>query len=45
MARNAQVQALAVAYGAHPREVLEAEAPLLCAGNVAEVHAWLMQNA
>ena len=45
MARNANVAALAVAYGAHPREQLEAEAPLLCAGSVAEVHAWLMQNA
>lgn len=45
MARNASVAALAVAYGAHPRAVLEAEAPLLCASNIAEVHAWLMANA
>ncbi len=45
MARNANVPALAVAYGAHPRAVLEAEAPLLCAANIAEMHAWLMQNA
>lgn len=45
MAKNAGVPALAVAYGAHPREVLEAEAPLLCAGSVEEVHAWLMRNA
>ena len=45
MARNAKVPALAVAYGAHPREALEAEAPLLCAEDVAEVRAWLMANA
>jgi len=45
MARNANVAALAVAYGAHPRAALEAEAPLLCAANVAEIHAWLMANA
>lgn len=45
MAKNASVPALAVAYGAHPRDVLEAEAPLLCAATVAEVHAWLMQHA
>jgi phosphoglycolate phosphatase len=45
MARNANVAALAVAYGAHPRGVLEAEAPLACAANVAEMHAWLMANA
>ncbi|MCX7172782.1 MAG: HAD-IA family hydrolase [Proteobacteria bacterium] len=45
MARNANVQAVAVAYGAHPRLSLEAEAPLLCADSVAEMHAWLMQNA
>ena len=45
MARNARVPALAVAYGAHPRASLEAEAPLLCAESIAEVHAWLMQNA
>lgn len=45
MARNAQVPALAVAYGAHPRAALETEAPLLCAENVAEMHAWLMTNA
>jgi len=45
MARNAQVPALAVAYGAHPRALLEAETPLWCAANVAEMHAWLMTNA
>jgi phosphoglycolate phosphatase len=41
MARNAGVAALGVAYGAHPRESLEAESPVYCAGNVAELAAWL----
>lgn len=41
MARNAGVAALGVAYGAHPRESLEAQAPLFCAANVAELAAWL----
>ncbi|MCX7166835.1 MAG: HAD-IA family hydrolase [Rhodocyclales bacterium] len=45
MAKNAGVAALGVAYGAHPRETLEAEAPLYCAGNVAELAAWLRQQA
>ncbi|MBI3523552.1 MAG: HAD-IA family hydrolase [Betaproteobacteria bacterium] len=45
MARNAHVPALAVAYGAHPRALLEAETPLWCAENVTEMHAWLMANA
>jgi len=45
MARNANVSALAVAYGAHPRPVLEAEKPLGCVANVAEMRAWLTRNA
>jgi phosphoglycolate phosphatase len=45
MAKNAGVAALGVAYGAHPRALLEAEAPLLCAGNVAELADWLRRNA
>ncbi|MDD5177356.1 MAG: HAD-IIIA family hydrolase [Sterolibacterium sp.] len=45
MARNAGVLALAVAYGAHPRAALEAELPLWCAANVAEMRAWLLANA
>lgn len=44
MARNAGVAALGVAYGAHPRETLEAESPLFCAANVAELAAWLRQQ-
>jgi len=45
MARNAGVAALGVAYGAHPRAALEAEAPLYCAADVAQLAAWLRQNA
>jgi phosphoglycolate phosphatase len=45
MAKNAGVAALAVAYGAHPRELLEAEAPLHCAASIAEMTAWLRANA
>jgi len=45
MARNAGVAALGVAYGAHPRHALEAADPLYCAGNVAELAAWLRQQA
>lgn len=44
MARNAGVAALGVAYGAHPRETLEAEDPLFCAASVAELAAWLRQQ-
>lgn len=45
MARNAGVAALGVAYGAHPRAALEAEDPIYCAANVAELAAWLRQHA
>lgn len=45
MAKNAKVPALAVAYGAHPRAALEAELPLCCAADVAEMRAWLLANA
>ena len=45
MARNAGVAALGVAYGAHSRETLEAQDPLYCAANVAELAAWLRQQA
>ena len=44
MARNAGVAALGVAYGAHPRHVLEAESPVFCAANVAELAAWLREQ-
>lgn len=45
MAKNAGVASLAVAYGAHPRALLEAELPLHCAADVAEMAAWLRANA
>lgn len=45
MARNAGVAALGVAYGAHPRASLEAEAPLFCAANVGELAQWFRQQA
>ena len=45
MARNAGVAALGVAYGAHPRETLEAQNPLYCAANIAELAAWLRRQA
>jgi phosphoglycolate phosphatase len=45
MARNAGVDALAVAFGAHPRDFLEAEAPLAVLDTPAELAAWLRVNA
>jgi phosphoglycolate phosphatase len=44
MARNAGVGALAVAYGAHPRDVLEELSPLHCAASTAELADWLRQH-
>lgn len=41
MARNAGVDALAVSYGAHPAEQLQALAPRACVQDVAELDAWL----
>jgi phosphoglycolate phosphatase len=45
MAKNAGVASLAVAYGAQPRALLEAESPLHCAADIAEMAAWLRENA
>lgn len=45
MARNAGVDSIGVAYGAHPRDQLEALAPRAIANEIAELHAWLMNNA
>jgi len=45
MARNAGTAALGVAYGAHARESLEAEAPLYCADDVAQLGQWLRDHA
>jgi phosphoglycolate phosphatase len=44
MARNAGVGALAVAYGAHPRDALEEFSPLHCAASTAELADWLRQH-
>jgi phosphoglycolate phosphatase len=44
MARNAGVGALAVSYGAHPRDVLEELSPLHCAASTAELAEWLRQH-
>ncbi len=41
MARSAGVAALAVTYGVHGREELEAETPLACLDSFDAVHAWL----
>ncbi len=41
MAKSAGVHAVAVTYGAHPREALEAESPVYSANNVEELIAWL----
>ena len=45
MARNAGVASLAVAYGAHPPESLDALQPLARLSDVGELHAWFKQNA
>ncbi len=45
MARNAGVDAVAVSYGAHPRDALEAAAPLYCAASVGDLALWLTENA
>jgi phosphoglycolate phosphatase len=45
MARNAGVDAVAVAYGAHPRESLNALAPSACVSSVMELQQWLTTNA
>jgi phosphoglycolate phosphatase len=45
MARSAGVDAIAVAYGAHPGHALLALAPRCCAADVAALHQWLERNA
>ena len=45
MARAAEVDALAVAYGAHPEEGLRACGPLGCFQTVQALHEWLSANA
>jgi phosphoglycolate phosphatase len=45
MARSASVDAVAVAYGAHPGDALRAFAPLACVASVEELRQWLTENA
>jgi phosphoglycolate phosphatase len=45
MARSARVDAVAVAYGAHPVAALRALAPRACVASVEELRAWLTANA
>lgn len=45
MAGNAGVDAVAVAYGAHPPDSLAQANPVYCAGSVADLRTWLRQNA
>ena len=45
MAANAGVAALAVSFGAHPREVLLAHAPLACIDEPAGLAQWLLAHA
>lgn len=45
LAEAAGVAAVAVTYGAHPREVLMRRRPLALIHTVAELHTWLMTNA
>jgi phosphoglycolate phosphatase len=45
MAASAGVDAVAVAYGAHPQESLLAFAPRACVSSVVELRQWLIQNS
>jgi phosphoglycolate phosphatase len=45
MAINAGASGIAVHYGAHPSEELKALNPIFAADSVAELHAWLGENA
>lgn len=45
MAQNAGVDAVAVGYGAHARELLLATGPLYCAESVGDLDDWLNGNA
>lgn len=45
MARNAGVDSIGVAYGAHPRAALEELTPRVIANEIAELQTWLMNNA
>jgi phosphoglycolate phosphatase len=44
MAKSAGVDAVAVSYGAHPHESLQAWEPRACVSSVGELRQWLMAN-
>jgi phosphoglycolate phosphatase len=45
MANNAGASGIAVEYGAHPVQQLQACRPIFTAKNVPELHQWLLENA
>lgn len=45
MAKSAGVDAVAVSYGAHPEDSLQALAPRACVSSVTELRQWLTANA
>jgi phosphoglycolate phosphatase len=45
LAANAGITALAVTYGAHPREALARHSPIGIVDSVVELHAWLWEHA
>ena len=45
MANNAGASGIAVEYGAHPVQQLQACRPIFTAKNVPELHQWLIENA
>jgi phosphoglycolate phosphatase len=45
MANNAGAAGIAVEYGAHPVQQLQACRPVFTARNVPELHQWLIENA
>lgn len=45
MAHNAGVDAVAVSYGAHTRDYLAEAQYRYCADSIADLQAWLQQNA
>jgi phosphoglycolate phosphatase len=45
MANNAGAAGIAVEYGAHPVQQLQACRPIFTAKNVPELHQWLIEHA
>ena len=44
MAKNAGVDAIAVAYGAHPEDALRCHDPRACVASVGELRRWLHEH-